>query len=78
MSNLRLLSSKTFEVKDLPFDKDEYVDQYSLLMPIEFCKKIAEFKFAAQFNKSLPPDLIYRPIEPSIGYFLSTRIIFDK
>lgn len=49
MSNLRLLSHKTFEVKDLPFDSEDLVDNYSVLMPIEFSKKVAEFKFSCHF-----------------------------
>ena len=47
MSNLRLLSHKTFEVKDLPFDESDFVESYSLLMPIDYSKKVAEFKFTA-------------------------------
>jgi hypothetical protein len=34
MENLRLLATKTFEVKDLPFEKDCFVESYSVLMPI--------------------------------------------
>ena len=41
MENLRLLSHKTFEVKDLPFDDTNFVPEYSVLMPISKCKKVA-------------------------------------
>jgi hypothetical protein len=47
MSNLRLLAQKTFEVKDLPFNKDDCTEGYSMLLPMEFPKKVAEFKFNA-------------------------------
>jgi len=47
MSNLRMLSHKTFEVKDLPFDKDCFVEKYSVLLPVDYSKKVAEFHFSA-------------------------------
>ena len=78
MSNLRLLSHKTFEVKDLPFDKMNFVGSYSLLMPIDFCKKVAEFKFTARFHRALPLDLICKPLRKNTGYMLNSRLIFSK
>mgnify|MGYP006124797957 CR=1 FL=1 len=45
MSNLRMLSNKTFEVKDIPFDGESFVEKYSVLMPVEYSKKVAEFNF---------------------------------
>lgn len=78
MNNLRLLSHKTFEVKDLPFDREDFVESYSLLMPIEFSKKVAEFKFTAQFQRAVSPDFIYKNLEEGTGYMLSARVIFQK
>lgn len=78
MSNLRLLSHKTFEVKDLPFDKNNEVDSYSLLMPIDFSKKVAEFKFIAKFCRALPMNVICKPLEQYTGYMLTSRLIFNK
>ena len=78
MSNLRLLSHKTFEVKDLPFDKEDYVDSFSLLMPIDYSKKVAEFKFRAQFQRAVAAEFIARNMEPGTGYMLSSRVIFEK
>jgi hypothetical protein len=63
MSNLRLLSHSTFEVKDLPFDKNNNVESYSLLMPIDFSKKVAEFRFVAKFCRALPMNVICKPLE---------------
>ena len=78
MSNLRLLSHKTFEVKDLPFNKDNYVESYSLLMPIDFCHKVAEFKFEAKFERALDLQHVNQVLMPSNGYMLTSRLIFDK
>ena len=78
MSNLRLLAHKTFEVKDLPFDKMNHVEKYTLLLPIDFSKKVAEFTFSARFLRALPLDLICQPLQKDTGYFLTSRIIFDK
>jgi len=78
MSNLRLLASKTFEVKDLPFDKDDTVDGYSVILPIEYSKKVAEFKFNTQFTKSIAPNFISKPLESGTGYILNSRLIFPK
>jgi hypothetical protein len=78
MSNLRLLSHTTFEVKDLPFDGDNNVESYSLLMPIDFAKKVAEFKFVAKFCRALPMNLISKPLEEYTGYMLTSRLIFNK
>lgn len=76
MSNLRLLAQKTFEVKDLPFNKEDCAEGYSMLLPIEFAKKVAEFKFNAQFTKAVSPDFISKPLEKGTGYQMNTRIIF--
>lgn len=46
-SNLRLLSSETFEVKDLPFDGEGTVENFSLLLPVSSCGKVAEFTLRA-------------------------------
>ena len=78
MSNLRLLCHKTFEVKDLPLDKDNYCENYSLLMPIECCGKVAEFKFNASFTKAVSPEFMSKPLEEGTGYMLTSRIIFSK
>jgi hypothetical protein len=78
MSNLRLLSHKTFEVKDLPFNKDNYVQSYSLLMPIDFCHKVAEFKFESKFEKALELRHVNQPLAKNNGYMLTPRLIFDK
>lgn len=83
MSNLRMLSHKTFEVKDLPFDKESFVDGYSVLMPIDYSKKVAEFKFTAEFNRAVPLDMVSKPLEGApagvpvlAGYVLTARAIF--
>jgi hypothetical protein len=55
-SNLKLLASKRFEVKDLTFDKDMDVDNFSVLMPVQSCKKAAELIFGATFQPSVSPD----------------------
>lgn len=85
MSNLRMLSNKTFEVKDLPFDGESFVEKYSVLMPVEYSKKVAEFNFTAQFRKSVPPELVARPlvgapegVPVTMGYVLTARTIFEK
>ena len=85
MSNLRMLSHKTFEVKDLPFDQECFVEKYTVLMPVEYSSKVAEFCFTAQFKKSVPPEMIARPligapegVPVRMGYVLSVKAIFDK
>tara|TARA_B110000285_G_scaffold230223_1_gene296435 strand:- start:1980 stop:2513 length:534 start_codon:yes stop_codon:yes gene_type:complete len=78
MSNLRLLSHKTFEVKDLPFDKENNVQCYSLLLPIDFCHKVAEFKFVSKFERALDKSQVGKPMKSSSGYMLTSRLIFDK
>lgn len=78
MSNLRLLSHKTFEVKDLPFDKHNNVQSYSLLLPIDFCHKVAEFKFVAKFDRALEKIHVGKPLKTASGYMLTSRLIFDK
>lgn len=71
-------SHKTFEVKDLPFDKDNYVQSYSLLMPIDFCHKVAEFKFESKFERALELRHVNQPLAKNNGYMLTPRLIFDK
>lgn len=85
MSNLRMLSHKTFEVKDLPFDQEGFVEKYSVLMPVDYSKKVAEFNFTAQFTRSVPTDMVSRPLEGApegtpvlSGYVLTARAIFEK
>lgn len=85
MSNLRMLSHKTFEVKDLPFDKEGFVEKYSVLMPVDYSKKVAEFSFTAEFKKAVPPEMVSKPLEGApqgvpvhIGYVLTARAIFEK
>jgi len=78
MSNLRLLAHKTFEVKDLPFNKDDFCEGYSLLMPIDYSKKVAEFKFNAQFTKAVSPDFISKPLESGTGYIMTSKLVFSK
>lgn len=78
MENLRLLAYKTFEVKDLPFDKENFVESYSVLLPIQKSKKVAEFKFQASFEKSVSPDFMNQTLEESIGYMLTSKVFFTK
>ena len=78
MSNLRLLAQKTWEVKDLPFDRDNYVSSYSLLLPIDYCKKVAEFKFMAQYTPAVSRDLYGKELVDGKGYCLQSRIVFSK
>ena len=78
MSNLRLLSYKSLEVKDIPFDKDGLASDYSILLPIEFCKKIAEFKLTAHYTRSVPLEFIFKSLEEGTGYFLDMRLLFSK
>ena len=78
MQNLKLLATKTFEVRDLPFDKDCFVENYSVLLPIQKCKKVAEFIFQASFEKSVSPDFMDQPLQDTIGYMLTSKIFFTK
>jgi len=47
-------------------------------MQIDFCKKVAEFKFCAHFKRSLPMEVICKPMEMGTGYMLNSKLIFDK
>jgi len=80
MSNLRLISYKTFEVRDLPFlrdgDTEEAID-YSVLMPIEVSKQVAEFTLRARFKTSVDPTHINDDLVPITGYMMTSRIIFS-
>jgi hypothetical protein len=45
IENLRLLSLKTFEVKDLPFDDNNQVNNYMVLLPVSSCNKVVQLQF---------------------------------
>lgn len=76
MENLRLLAHKSFEVKDFPFDSENFCNEYSLLLPIQSTSQVAEFKFNAQFIKAVSPDFMNKPLEDATGYMLQSRIVF--
>ena len=85
MSNIRMLSKKTFEVKDIPFDNECFVEKYSVLMPVECSKKVAEFNFTVQFKKTVPSEMVARPlcgapegVPVTMGYLLTAKAIFAK
>lgn len=62
LENLRLLSYRTFEVKDLPFDRKNEVAEYKVLMPIDFCKKVACFTFTCKFDRLVPAENVEKPL----------------
>jgi len=47
MSNLRLLSQKIFDVRDLPFNAANEVKGFRILMPVERSGNVATFTFDA-------------------------------
>ena len=49
MSNLRLLSHKIFDVRDLPFDKQNQAKDFRILMPVEQSGNVASFTFNGEF-----------------------------
>jgi len=47
-------------------------------MPIDYCKRQAEFKFNANFVKAVAPEFISKPLESGTGYMLTSRLIISK
>lgn len=54
ISNLKLLSHRIFDVRDLPFDHDGMVQGFRLLMAIENSGNVAKFVFNAAFQRNVP------------------------
>lgn len=89
MSNLKLLSSRNIQVKDLPFEdllnQDKKVESqaldYNVVMPIDAEKKIGEFTFNCKFECLVPKEDINKLLkkaEANRGYLLNVNALTSK
>lgn len=62
LSNLKMLSHRIFDVRDLPFGSDGFVQGFRLLMPIENSGNVANFTFNAAFRKNVPSEYVEKPL----------------
>ena len=62
LSNLRLLSHRIFDVRDLPFDSNGNCQGFRLLMPVENSGNVASFTFNASFRRNVPAAYVEKPL----------------
>ena len=75
LSNLKLLSYKVFDVRDLPFDQLGVARSFRVLMPVAASGNVASFTFNAMFQKNVPPEYVERPLEQQQRYLLFLKMI---
>ena len=75
LSNLKLLSYKVFDVRDLPFDELGVARDFRVLMPVENSGNVASFTFNAEFQKNVPIEYVEKPLLKDQRYLLILRMI---
>jgi hypothetical protein len=75
MGNLRLLSQKIFDVRDLPFNNQNEVQDFRVLMPVERSGNVATFTFNAKFTASVPLESINKTLVANRPYMFYFRMI---
>lgn len=73
--NLKLLSHRIFDVRDLPFDHDGMVQGFRLLMAIENSGNVANFVFNAAFQRNVPQEFVEKPLTDNNRFLLIVRMI---
>ena len=75
LKNLKLLSHRIFDVKDLPFDDNRLVRGFRLLMPIENSGNVASFVFNAGYRRNVPFKFVEKDLHSETKYLLLVRMV---
>lgn len=75
LKNLKLLSHRIFDVRDLPFDSEGSVRSFRLLMPVEHSGNVASFVFNANFQRNVPRLFVEKDLQRQTRYLLLVRMV---
>lgn len=75
LSNLKLLSHKIFDIRDLPFNSHGLAEGFRLLMPVAQSGNMAAFTISAMFQRNVPQEYVERPLLIGQRYILILRML---
>ena len=75
LSNLKMLSHRIFDVRDLPFNDAGDALNHRVLLPVENSGNVASFTFNANFTKNVPAVYVEKPLAAQTRYLLIVRMV---
>jgi len=75
LSNMKLLATKVFDVKDFAFDSNNICKAHKVRLPIELSGNVATFEFNATFTRMVPIDQMRQSLVVNKPYLLFVKMI---
>ena len=75
MSNMKLLATKIFDVKDFAFDSNNICKGHQVRLPIEKSGNVATFEFNATFTGMVPVNSMRQSLVPKKPYLFFVKMI---